>query len=157
MIKKLNKEGKSDSQLKNREAPEDLGFRVLELAESNFRQWSGVEERDGDRYADQMDLFVDPLLPGWTAEGAIWEVAIKEGYSLSSKIGVIAETGANRVWRVTDVEREQYFLICLDESLEDITVKDLPLAKDDLFVCRDVALTDEQAANLALMCRLKTI
>jgi hypothetical protein len=26
-----------------------------------------------------------------------------------------------------------------------------------LFVCRDVALDDESAANLALQCRLKTI
>jgi hypothetical protein len=33
----------------------------------------------------------------------------------------------------------------------------LNLAKDDLFICRDVALDDEAAANLALQCRLETI
>jgi adenine-specific DNA-methyltransferase len=31
------------------------------------------------------------------------------------------------------------------------------LGKDDLFICRDIALDDELAANLALQCRLKTI
>jgi len=36
-------------------------------------------------------------------------------------------------------------------------VKKLGLSKDELFVCRDVALDDEAAANLALQCRLKTI
>jgi len=36
-------------------------------------------------------------------------------------------------------------------------VKTLGLRKDDLFFGRDVALTDEQAANLALQCKLKTI
>jgi adenine-specific DNA-methyltransferase len=36
-------------------------------------------------------------------------------------------------------------------------VKALGLKKDDLFICRDVALMDEQAANLALRCKLKTI
>jgi adenine-specific DNA-methyltransferase len=29
--------------------------------------------------------------------------------------------------------------------------------KDDLFICRDVAIDDKTAANLALQCRLKTI
>ena len=29
--------------------------------------------------------------------------------------------------------------------------------KKDLFICRDTALTDELAANLALQCRLKTL
>jgi hypothetical protein len=29
--------------------------------------------------------------------------------------------------------------------------------EDDLFICRDAALTDEQAANPALQCNLKTI
>jgi len=31
------------------------------------------------------------------------------------------------------------------------------LGEADLFVCRDVALDDTAAANLALQCRLKTI
>jgi len=31
------------------------------------------------------------------------------------------------------------------------------VSKDDLFICRDVALDDDAAANLALQCRLKTI
>jgi len=33
----------------------------------------------------------------------------------------------------------------------------LNLEKDALLICRDVALDDEAAANLALQCRLKTI
>jgi adenine-specific DNA-methyltransferase len=31
------------------------------------------------------------------------------------------------------------------------------MTAEDLFVCRDVALDDSAAANLALQCRLKTI
>lgn len=33
----------------------------------------------------------------------------------------------------------------------------MALGQDDLFICRDVALSDELAANLALQCRLKTL
>lgn len=47
-----------------------------------------------------------------------------------------------------------------DEELPDLqeaTVRALQVSVDDLFVCRDVALSDSLAANLALQCRLKTI
>jgi hypothetical protein len=37
------------------------------------------------------------------------------------------------------------------------TFKALALKKHDLFIWRDAAITDEQAANLALQCSLKTI
>jgi len=36
-------------------------------------------------------------------------------------------------------------------------LKPLSLKKDDLLICRDIALDDETAANLSLQCRLKTI
>ena len=45
----------------------------------------------------------------------------------------------------------------MDDRVKAATVKALALKKEDLFICRDSALTDEQAANLALQCRLKTI
>ena len=38
-----------------------------------------------------------------------------------------------------------------------VNLNGLNLSQDDTFVCRDVALDDEAAANLALQCRLKTI
>ena len=59
--------------------------------------------------------------------------------------------------RVTDPDIGQSFLICVDQELQPATVAALRLTADDLFVCRDVALTDDLAANLALQCRLKTI
>jgi adenine-specific DNA-methyltransferase len=63
----------------------------------------------------------------------------------------------NTIYRVTDPDKEQSFTICLDNTLHPETLQALNLTKDDLFICRDVALDDEAAANLALQCRLKTI
>ena len=57
----------------------------------------------------------------------------------------------------SDPDKGQSFRICLDDELKEATVRALALGKDDLFICRDVALTDKLAANLALQCRLKTI
>ncbi len=93
----------------------------------------------------------------WKAEDVVWEVALKEGYGLSSTVEQVKGVKGNRVWRVTDLDREQSFHICLDDKLKAGTIRASKLGKEDLFVCRDKALTDEQAANLALTCRLKAI
>src|SRR5262249_35768256 len=62
---------------------EDLGFKVFKLAESNYAGWRGVEERTPAAYHDELDLYTDALRKGWTPENVLWEVAIKEGYSLN--------------------------------------------------------------------------
>jgi adenine-specific DNA-methyltransferase len=158
VIKKLKAEAKGKKSLfKDRETPEDLGFRVYKLAESNYRPWRGVEERDGTKYAETMEAFADPLVRGWKPDDVVWEVALKEGYSLSSTVEEVKEHKGNSVWRVTDGDSGQSFFICLDDKLNAATLKALALGKDDLFICRDCSLTDELAANLALQCRLKTI
>jgi len=48
-------------------------------------------------------------------------------------------------------------LVCLDDELNPSTLTALPLSKEQVFVCRNKALDDTKAANLALQCRLKKI
>ena len=157
VIKKLKDEAKGKLAFKDRDGPEDLGFKVFKLAESNYRPWNGVEEKDGEAYAKTMEIFIDPLIPGWKLANVIYEVAIKEGYSLTCNVEEMNATAGNTVYRVTDADKGQSFLICLDDKIKAAATKALALKKDDLFICRDAALTDEQAANLALQCKLKTI
>jgi len=149
------------------------------LAESNYRPWKGVEEKEGEAFARTREMFIDPLLPGWKPMDVIYEVALKEGYSLTSQITEVypqisrisqnekearrqsvksaQSADENTVHRVTDADKGQSFLICLDDKVKAAAIKALGLKKDDLFICRDMALTDEQAANLALQCKLKTM
>ena len=136
---------------------EDLGFKVLKLTESNYRPWKGVEEKDPEAYAETMEMFIDPLIDGWKPDNVIYEVAIIEGYSLTSQIEKVTGLRGNTIWRVTDSDKGQSFLICLDDRLKDTNLKKLELTKEAMFICRDVALNDKAAANLALQCRLKTI
>ena len=157
VVKEMREAAKGGLDLKDREEPEDIGFRIFKLLESNYRPWKGVEKKDGEAYADTMEMFADPLLPGWKPVNVLYEVALKEGYSLTSKIEKVAGIKDNTVWCVTDPDKGQSFRICLDDKLKAATLKALALKKDDLFICRDSALTDEQAANLALQCNLKTI
>jgi len=160
VIAQMQREREGQLPLETRETPEDLGFKVFKLAPSNYQLWRGVGEDTPDAYAEQMELFANPLVGGWTAENVIYEVALKEGYGLNCQITPLPPAGEGpgvRAFRVTDPDKEQSFTICLDNaiSLEDLSA--LNLDKDNLFICRDVALDDEAAANLALQCRLKTI
>jgi hypothetical protein len=157
VIKKLKDEAKGKLDLKDRETPEDLGFKVFKLAESNYRRWRGTDAKTGDALLAEMEKMADPLLPGWKPANVIYEVALKEGYSLTCSIKDLKNTGGNKVYLVTDPDKGQSFRICLDDVLKSSTIKALKLGRNDLFICRDVALTDEQAANLALQCNLKTI
>ena len=157
VIAKMNNESKGKMDLNDREMPEDSGFKVFKLAESNYRRWVGVEEKDPEEYAKQMELYLDPLLEGWQEESVIYEVTLKEGYSLSSHIEKVKEVNSNRIWKVSDDDKEQSFHICLDGKIDEEAVRALELNTDNLFICRDIALTDELAANLALQCNLKVI
>jgi adenine-specific DNA-methyltransferase len=132
------------------------GFRAFKLAESNVRRWKGMETKDADAYAEQLDAFADTLVDGWKPENVIWEVALREGYALTSEIEK-REEGGQTFWRVTDPEREQTFHICLDDKLTMDAVGKLGLTRESLFICRDKALDDSLAANLALQCRLKVL
>jgi len=137
-------------------SPSDYGFRLFKLGSSLLKPWKGLAEHDAAAYAEQMEWFADGLVVDWTPDNLMWEVAIKEGFSLSSVVSS-AESATNQVWWILDEDKGQSLIICLDDVLNAATVRDLGISTDDLFVCRDTALDDELAANLALQCRLKTI
>lgn len=151
VIKKMKKEREGQMQL---DKPEDLGFKVFKLRESNYKGWDDSEQQDPKAYAKQMEMLADPLVKDWKEEDVIYEVALKEGFGLNLSL---TETESTGVQRVNDAERGQSFYISLADKVKWKDVKPLNLKKDDLFICRDVALDDETAANLSLQCRLKTI
>jgi adenine-specific DNA-methyltransferase len=71
----------------------DIGFKVFKLEYSNFKQWQQIEGKDlSDRQAgakalaEQMKLFVDPLAENATIENIVYELLLKSGKDLNSKI-----------------------------------------------------------------------
>lgn len=138
-------------------AASDQGFRAFRLGASNTRRWTGVEDKTPEGYIKQMEAFADTLIPGWKAEDVIWEVALREGYPLTASIAAIGEASPPKFWRVSDTDSGRAFTICLADHIDLEAVKPLGLAPNDLFVCRDTALDDTVAANLALQCRLKVL
>lgn len=135
---------------------EDLGLRVFKLTTSHFKAWLGSPGTDAITYQGQLTLFRDPLVEGWQAEPVVWEISLKEGYPLHSRL-TQANVAGHTVYRVENPDTGQQFHITLEASVTADLPRHLNLTPDDLFVCRDLALNDTTAANLALQCRLKTI
>jgi adenine-specific DNA-methyltransferase len=64
----------------------DLGFKVLKLADSNFKQWQQIEGKDAKALTEQMQLFIDPVSENATIENIVYEFLLKSGKDLNSKI-----------------------------------------------------------------------
>lgn len=132
------------------------GVRAFRLTASNLRRWNGTDDKTSEAYEAQLDAFQDSLAPGWKVEDVIWEVALREGLALTSRVEALGDA-KNCFWRVTDEERDRSLTLCLADTLSLEDARELGLGKDDLLVCRATALDDTLAANLALQCRLKVL
>lgn len=73
------------SKIKNLKS-QDLGFKVLKLDDSNFKQWKQIEGKDAKALAEQMKLFVDPVAEHATIENMVYELLLKSGKDLNSQI-----------------------------------------------------------------------
>jgi adenine-specific DNA-methyltransferase len=155
VIGRLKEEKEGSLEFESRQ--EDLGFKVFKLSGPNIQQWKADEDHDSDSYAEKLSLFNDPLVPHWKAENVIWEVALREGFSLNTRFTLRELPNGNKVYDVIDPDTGQKFLICLDDQIRADLIRQSDLTLESLFVCRDLALDDTAAANLALQCRLKTI
>ena len=135
-------------------AKQDLGFKVFKLAKSNYRIWEDYDGKDADELKKQAELFSKPLVDGYDDINVIYEVIVKEGYDLNSKIEK-ADVSTNKVYRVTDGDSS--FFITLDAKINAKTLDRLDLQKDTTLVCIDDSLDDSQKNNISMRCNLKTI
>lgn len=65
---------------------QDLGFKVLKLSNSNFKQWQQITGNDPEALEEQMKLFVDPVAKNATTENMVYELLLKSGKDLNSTI-----------------------------------------------------------------------
>jgi adenine-specific DNA-methyltransferase len=65
---------------------QDLGFKVLKLSDSNFKQWKQIQGNDAEALEKQMKLFVDPVSENATIENMVYELLLKSGKDLNSKL-----------------------------------------------------------------------
>jgi adenine-specific DNA-methyltransferase len=138
---------KSQIQFETNVEPEiDLGFKSLILTESNFKQWQQIEGKDAQALAEQMKLFVDPVSENATIENMMYELLLKSGKDLNSKICYVSagSTYAHGFFKINGTE----LILLLEKATQEIidsVIAEKPIkviALDKLFKGNDQLKTN---------------
>jgi adenine-specific DNA-methyltransferase len=145
VIKKLNDEdsGKLDLESKDKK---DRGFRVLKLAESNFKPWDAGVPHDAPALGRQLELHVSHILEGRTDQDILYEILLKSGYPLTTPVETVALAGKT----VHSVAGGQ-LLICLERKLTLELIRAMAERQPERVVCLDegFAGNDQLKTNAA--------
>jgi adenine-specific DNA-methyltransferase len=125
---------------------QDLGFKVLKLEDSNFKQWQQIEGKDAKALAEQMKLFVDPISENATIENMVYELLLKSGKDLNSKICYVSagSTYAHGFFKINGTE----LILLLEKATQeniDSVIAEKPIkviALDKLFKGNDQLKTN---------------
>lgn len=67
----------------------DLGFKVFKLSSSSFKIWRGAEIDSEEKLLQQLDAFTDPGKPGAEKQNMLYELMLKAGYEITSRVEYI--------------------------------------------------------------------
>jgi adenine-specific DNA-methyltransferase len=115
----------------------DTGFRVLRLEKSNFKLWDGEEQQN----LQQM-LFnqVDNIDPNSTEEDILFEILLKAGIELDSRIDIVKLAG-KKVYSLI----EGLMLVCLEDNLTLEVMREMAEMQPVRVVCLDRGFNNNDA------------
>jgi len=123
---------------------QDLGFKVLKLEDSNFKQWQQIEGKDAKALAEQMKLFIDPVSESATIENMVYELLLKSGKDLNSRISIPNPSKGGAYHIINDGE----LILLLEKATQEIidsVIAEKPIkvvALDKLFKGNDQLKTN---------------
>ncbi len=132
----LDLQGKADS---------DLGFKVLKLDKSNFKQWQAPSaEINAEQLGEQLELHTDHIDPYATQEEILYELLLKAGFVPTSKIDTHDLAGKS----VFSID-EGALLICLEDELTAELIDAVAELEPMQFICLDKGFNgnDQLKAN----------
>jgi len=132
----LDLEGKGDL---------DLGFKVLKLDQSNFRQWQTPNgELSTEQLSQQLDLHTDHIDPYATQEEILYELLLKAGFMPTEQVETLDVAG-KQVFSVAGGA----LLICLEEELTAELIDAVAEREPMQFICLDKGFkgNDQLKAN----------
>jgi adenine-specific DNA-methyltransferase len=133
---------------------QDLGFRVYKLAESNFKPWNAEVSHDAQALAQQLELHIDHIRDGRTADDLLYEILLKSGFPLITPV----DTQTIEAKTVYSVAHGALF-ICLEHDLTMELIRAMAEQKPERVVCLDVGFAgnDQLKANAVQMFKTKGI
>ncbi|OQX22094.1 MAG: hypothetical protein BWK75_01640 [Candidatus Altiarchaeales archaeon A3] len=160
---KQEKEKENNNQQNNNQ---DFGFKVFKLDKSNFNLKDEFEIPEGEnveglrqKYLEWLGMWVDePLVGGWKEINVIYEIMLKEGLNLNSKIEQV-KIKEDNFYYVKDAEQNFDFYISLEDIISNETIEEIRTTKykNKMFMFFDKSLTDNDKINLSSFVKLKVI
>ncbi len=135
----------------------DTGVKVFSLTPSAFKPWQNYNGQNLQEVEDLFSQFEDPLCEGWTEDGLTTEIILTEGFPLDSAISAESTYKNNSIRRVSSDFHQYSLLVCLDKKITPETIARLDLGSNDVFVCLDSAITDQEKLRLSDKGLIKTI
>ena len=140
----LRREAAGKLALSDRSQREDFGFRAFELAESNFKAWNAQVPHDPGALETQLEMHVDHIRDGRTAQDLLYEILLKSGFPLTTPVAPLTLAG-KEVFSVADGA----LFVCLEQELTLELIRAMADQKPERVVCLDEGFTgnDQLKAN----------
>jgi adenine-specific DNA-methyltransferase len=134
--------------------PQDLGFRVFKLAESNFTTWNAQIPHDPKSLESQLEFHVDHIREGRTPDDILYELLLKSGFPLTTPVETLLLMG-KRVYSVASGA----LVICLEPELTLDLIRAIAEKKPERVVCLDEGFVgnDQLKANAVQTFKTKGI
>lgn len=149
-LKRISKKVLKDSNVQT-------GFKVYKLQKSNFNIWENYTGHSLSELQELFDKHVTPLIENWQPQNLLTEILLIEGFPLDCKLEVLDQYKKNEVTMVISDFCDHKLLVCLDKKVYADTIKSLQLNEDDVFICLDSAITDQDKVTLQDKGLIKTI
>jgi adenine-specific DNA-methyltransferase len=141
VIKKLNEAEAGQLPINGKQ---DRGFRVFKLAESNFKVWNAQSQKDEKALERQLELHIEHIREGRSAEDILYEILLKSGFPLTIPIETVTLEGKT-VYSVAGGA----LLICLEKELTLELIRAIAERRPERVVCLDAGfvINDQLKAN----------
>ena len=117
------------------------GFRCFKLSSSNFKIWDAEKTPDdAGKLAEQLKLYADNVERKRTPQDVLYELILKSGLPLSSKVGKISVAG-KPVWSID----EHKYLILLENKVTQEVLRGMLALKPQQMLCLDAAFAGDDA------------
>ncbi|GMV71873.1 MAG: site-specific DNA-methyltransferase [Phycisphaerales bacterium] len=153
VIKKLNDEDAGKLDMSGGAEP-DRGFRVYKLAESNFTEWDARVEHEAEALEKQLELHVEHIRDGRSAEDILYELLLKSGFPLTTPVEKKTLAG-----KIVYSVAGGALVICLEQALTLELIRAIADAKPERVVLLDAgfAKNDQLKANAVQTFRTKGV
>lgn len=143
------------NKLKEEKAEGDLGFKVFTLSPSYFPENlftpdpEKTEEENKKALAKYIEEASTQLEFKFDEFDLMYEVLLKDGFTLNFKAEKLSEFTKNNIYKVTDGEKHAY--VTLDGDLKDETLQKLQSYTEERFICLERAVDTTKKWNLQNM------